>query len=501
MALELIALEREREFATINLTPVQMPFNTGIKLGQGVSLVNGQAREQVLQGIPPAPEYGPGNINSTNMSFSYVSTEQGFQGMWGVETAGGADLGIVSGSFNASFARSVDASSLQTAVVATGMALLGSYTPDLNGNPANTWDPSKLPQIQWVLEIINGEGGYAEFVERCGTHFVGGIIYGSQYNAALTLAFNSATAATKAAGALSVGFDKIVTSGQFDVSFVNEASSQQGFKKLQWQEATNGGFIATGTPSLSEINDNLAAFREDPGKGQPIIYLLYDWRLVPWIRDAALNTSKMPDFSYDNYLNNLPVAGRTLATLDFALATAQDMANEQSYVGSQNQAYVNKAIQTLGAATSSILSYPPAKLAVFNPNDFADQMAMTLKLDAISDGRLNIQVSCNLDGAFGAPSPASPLTLVVNGPTGGQLYGIKVSHGTETWLFGFQYVSFGTVQPVQGMLNDNVLSPVWSNTNSPVLTYSPASDSTNTTTINGVNGGTFPWLSTVLSIH
>ncbi len=479
---------------TVSPTPLVMQYNNiPVDFGVGVNPITGDVVSSSLLSVPAPPSSLPGAQTSLSQDFMYISTSSQFASAVELDASVSGYSQIVNGSFSASYFDALDVSCLNLVVIGAGTSMNGSYSPSTSG-AATTWNPATADASSVVNAI--GSGTYDEFIASYGTHFIGGVIYGNQYTVTLDAAFQNIASQTNASAAVSAQLGNDTSGGAFSASITSLLSSQAGFSSQTWSQQVVGGFQPLAASSVANINSNLENFAG--ATATPIFYLLYDWRILPAVNTAAGTLT----FNFSDYLSNLPDIQSAVSQLTYIVTTCTTMIDQSNYFGAMNLQTIQQIQQDAQAGLNALDSYTPDDVSTFDFTTFMTSYGNAIpQLLSISSGMYNVQVSASLDGSFNPQSLGPQVFSVFSG--NGSRYGWTMGKSNgEDWFFGFTVPdSSNTPQatPIQGLiLNGGVISSTWSNTGT-AISYS--SNSTGgPETISGVNGGTYPWLTTTVQL-
>lgn len=487
--------------AGVNEVALVMQYTMpALDLGCGVNPINGTVMSTTLLTDPPTIPPPPAPVGEVDdkesfTHFHLISTSVDFAQNVVADATASGHTGVVNGTLSASYLNSLQISAFNLVVVAKGLAKTGSFAPttSTSGGPY-AWDLNTADATQVVAAIQNA-GSYDAFIASYGTHFIGGVLYGNQYFATLNSSYQNIGSQTSAQAAVSGAVNSGTAGGEFSASIQTTISQQTGYVNQEWDQGSVGGYDALPATTIDNINANLQNF--PTGTPDPIMYLLYDWRILPGVLAAAGPVS----FNWDMYVKTLRSVQDALSQLSFILNTSQAALTNGTYIGGTNQQFLAQTVATMNTEITGLGAYTPAQVATFDVNQFlANYSSYMPQLTAITNGMYNVQISYQSDPTFNPQSQLGVFQVYEGGPWAGFSVPKSSTHGQENWFFGCKFTNTpdqATAQPIQGLIvTGGDLSSKWSNYGS-VLSYPPAN---NTQTISGVDDGKYPHIKTTVTM-
>ncbi|MBI6628282.1 MAC/perforin domain-containing protein [Pontibaca salina] len=460
---------------SFEMYPIQMTYNQGIQIGYGINPVTGNQTTMRVGGITPFPTESPGGMQNTKIKWSFIQTQSQYSTSWGIEGSVSGNYGLVKGSMSASYSTQEAYSSSQVVLSATCVNMDGQYM----------MDPEQPGlDVSNVLSEIEKQGSYDKFVAKYGTHFVAGVIYGSEYIASYTTTYETSSEASNAQVALSTSYNGVVSSGSITSDYTITATSQAGYSSIFSNQTNAGAFTPAGPANPDTINANLAAF---PGtaKGLPLWYVLWDWREIPEIAAAAGES----EINWAQFYNNLSSVQNTLSSLVFNQSSAQSA----KAIGATSMSNLSAYITNAQAAIDEVLTYGPQDVADFNATTYAPTVDQITNIVNISDGMATVRLTATTDDSFdqNPPPPVQGNYLPSD-----KFVAIDVKKGSKTWAFGFIYSKAGDFTVRMGQLKtapDNFDSS-WQGTGT--LIYS----SIDTSVTVPLSNGAYPWITATVQV-
>jgi hypothetical protein len=468
-----------------------------LDLGCGVNPINGQVMSGTLLTDPPAippPPAGVGEVDDkqTFTHFHLISTSIDFAQNVVADANASGYTGVVNGTLSASYLNSLTISAFNLTVVAKGLAKQGTFFPTIStsGGPY-TWELNTANATQ-VVAAIQQASSYDDFIASYGTHFIGGVIYGNQYFATLNSSYQNIGSQTSAQAAVSGAVNSGTEGGEFNASIQTTISQQTGYVNQEWDQLSVGGYDALTPATIDNINTNLQDFPKAPP--DPILYMVYDWRILPGVMAAAGTLS----FNWDAYVKTLRSVQDAVSQLNFILNTSQAALTNSVYIGATNQQYLAQTVKTVTTAITTLENYTPTQVAQFEVNQFLANYNFMPQLTAITNGMYNVQISYKADKNYHPPSQTQVFQVYEGGAWAG--FTVPKTSPSEDWFFGCQFPNTpdqATAQPIQGLIvTGGGLDSTYSNFGT---TLSYAAGNT-TQTISGVDNGTYPWIKTTVTM-
>ncbi|MGR8999438.1 MAG: MAC/perforin domain-containing protein, partial [Gammaproteobacteria bacterium] len=405
--------------------------------GQGINIITATPYPSIFSSFPKLIGNGDTSTSSVS-SVTTIASSSDYQSSCSAEASIGGSYKLCSVSASTALTSSLSLSTQSLGVVAYGSIAGQTFAP-LN------LDFSKAV-ISSAIDLSSFTS-YSEFVDKYGSHFIGGYITGASYSAAYQMDCSSYSDTETLSASLKASSSDIAFSANFSAS-VEKAVTSSGAKcTTSWHQNDIGW--PDSAPSLEPANDtgiddNIAHFLAfiSTQLTKPVAYICFDWRMIPAIQKCAW--AQNPDIDMQEVQLNQPTVAGAYEQLQYAQTSASTSITNVYYVGDSAKTSLNSISQTATNDLTYINSLSVNDVANLNVTNFNNDYnvggELTAQVQLSNQGYAMIYCYFTADGAFTPLGPESYTTPQPVKPTGAftHVWTTTKTDG-ETWWWGYIY--------------------------------------------------------------